>query len=168
MPDHWTWRPVWVLRRRTRAGCRRVLSLGSSRRYNRGARISTTGIRQSENCCHSFASRLETRGAVHESPSTGFCCWPAWSSVLIISGRYALLAQDRADGPRANSRPRTRESRRTTATRTVNRDVPRERQAVPRSVKDAREHGPASGGALAAVSLPVRGNRLPSSRSART
>ncbi len=56
---------------------------------------------------------------------------------LIISGRFALLAQDRGEAPQANPRPLRGRSWANTPTETVNRDLPPERQTVPRTVKDA-------------------------------
>jgi hypothetical protein len=56
---------------------------------------------------------------------------------LIISGRYALLAQDRAETPQANSRPEARAKSSEAPTDAADRDLPPERQAVPRAVKVA-------------------------------
>jgi hypothetical protein len=56
---------------------------------------------------------------------------------LIISGRYALRAQDRADRPQANSRPATRDKTGESPTETVDRGRPSEREPVPRAVRDA-------------------------------
>jgi hypothetical protein len=58
---------------------------------------------------------------------------------LIISGRYALPAQDRAETPRAGSRPTARENPGELSKETVDRDLPPERQPVPTALK-----GPAS------------------------
>jgi hypothetical protein len=56
---------------------------------------------------------------------------------LIVSGRYALLAQDRAETPQANSRPAARAKLNELPTETVDRNLPPERQPVSRAVKDA-------------------------------
>ncbi len=57
---------------------------------------------------------------------------------LIISGRYALLAQDRAEMPQANSRPAAREKSGELPTEPVDRrDLAPERQPVPRTVTAA-------------------------------
>ena len=76
---------------------------------------------------------------------------------LIISGRYALLAQDGAETPQANSRP---ERRRAKSGEFANRNIgsrpPARTAARAASSQGCREHCHASGGAAAAVSLPVR------------
>jgi hypothetical protein len=56
---------------------------------------------------------------------------------LIISGRYALLAQDRADTPQPNSRSAVREKSGELPIATVDRDDPPDRQPVPRAGKDS-------------------------------
>jgi hypothetical protein len=55
---------------------------------------------------------------------------------LIISGRYALLAQDRAETPRARSRPPDQEKPDEPPTGTVDRDRQLERQPAPPTGKD--------------------------------
>ena len=55
---------------------------------------------------------------------------------LIISGRYALLAQDRAETPQANSRAAEREKSGALRTELVDREPPPAQQPVPRPVKD--------------------------------
>ena len=80
---------------------------------------------------------------------------------LIISGRYALLAQDRARRRKRIRDPRQREKPANRQTETVDRDPPPERQAAPHTAKDSAERCPASGGAAAAISLPVRATDLP-------
>jgi hypothetical protein len=55
---------------------------------------------------------------------------------LIISGRYALRAQDRAEPPRANSRPAARENLGELPKETLERDLPPERQPAPSTRKD--------------------------------
>jgi hypothetical protein len=54
---------------------------------------------------------------------------------LIISGRYALHAQDRAETPRAGSRPAARENPGELAKETVDHDLPPERQPAPPTLK---------------------------------
>lgn len=55
---------------------------------------------------------------------------------LIISGRYALLAQDRAETPQARSRPPDQEKPDEPPTGTVDRDRQLERQPAPPTGKD--------------------------------
>jgi hypothetical protein len=55
---------------------------------------------------------------------------------LLISGRYALLAQDRAETPKANSGPSLREKTGESPRAAVEPDVPDQRQPMPRAVKD--------------------------------
>jgi hypothetical protein len=55
---------------------------------------------------------------------------------LIISGRYALHAQERADEPPAVSRPVVRENAVVTPKAAPDRDLPDERQPAPGAIKD--------------------------------
>ncbi len=76
---------------------------------------------------------------------------------LIISGRYALLAQDRAQTPQANPRPAAGEKSSELPAETMDRDPPPQRQAEPHTPKN-------SPGAVALQEALLRPYRFPFAR----